>query len=135
MLIYAKISVCWAQASNPQADAMILEAALGMALRLVSFDEVTDALSITLAMTTTGDGICAAGGFDYNLGPEDARRDMYRSDLGNSNTFFVAAEEATLDAGDTLGADYELCWKNEISMCPPGCGEGFGGRRIHGVKS
>ena len=41
-------------------------------LRLVSFNQVADALRIRLAMSVAGDGISPASGFDDDFRPEDA---------------------------------------------------------------
>ena len=50
-------------------------------LCLVGFDQVADALGVGFAVAVAGDGVGAAGGFDDDLGPEDAGGDVDRRDL------------------------------------------------------
>ena len=114
---------------------MTPEAGLGAELRLVGFDQIANALRIALAVTVTADGIGAAGRFNYDLGPEDAGGDVYRRDLGNRDALFVAAEEATLDAGNSLRADHELCREKEVSLRPPGSGESSGPSKVSSSRS
>ena len=55
--------------------------ALRARLGLIGLDQVADVLRIFFTMTVTGDGIGAAGGFDHNFRPQDARGDVYRRHL------------------------------------------------------
>lgn len=110
----------------------ILESQLRLArLRLVLLDQIANTLRVFLAMPVADDGIGAAGGFDDNLRPENAGRNVHRRDLRHRNALFVAPEQARFHAADPLRADDELRRKNKVALRPAARGEGLGGRGVH----
>jgi hypothetical protein len=114
---------------NEERRTKSLDARLG----LIGFDQIANALGVGFAVAVAGDGVGAAGGFDDDLGPEDAGGDVDRGNLGHANAFFVAAEKARFDAGDALRADDEAGGKEEVALGPAAGGEGLGGGAVHGI--
>src|SRR5258707_786683 len=80
-------------------DARAMEARpLHTPLRLITLDQIPDALRIGFAMAVAGDWIGAAGGFDPNLRPEHSSRDMHRGHFRHGNGLVVAAKPSRLYA-------------------------------------
>src|SRR5579872_203957 len=100
-------------------------------LRLVLLNQIADALRVRLAVPMARNGIGAASRFDHDLGPDDARRNVYRRDLRDRNALFIAAKQSRLGPDHALRAHDESRRKKEIPLRPPRRRKGFSRRRIH----
>src|SRR5436305_7680506 len=85
-------------------------------------------------MSVAGDGISPASRFDDDLRPENASRDVDRSDLGDGNTFFVGTEQPRFRADHPLRADNDPGRKKEIAAGPARGSKRLRRRRIHGSE-
>lgn len=107
--------------------------ALDAGLRLISFDQIANALRVSLAVSMAGDRVGAARGFDTNFRPEHARGNVHRRNLRHGNAFLVAAEQARLHAADPLRTDNEARGKNKVALGPAARGKSFSRRAVHRI--
>ena len=59
-------------------------------------------------MTVAGERVGAAGRFNQDFRPNQARLDMHRSDLADINRHLVLTEPRTLPSGDRLVVDLNV---------------------------
>jgi len=99
--------------------------ASGPRSRLIALDQLPDPLRIGLAMPMAGDRIGPACRLNHDVGPEDSGRNVHGCHLMDADAFFVASEQAGLDAAHMLGVDHDAGWKKQIALRPTAGGERF----------
>src|SRR5439155_6788144 len=90
------------------------------------FDEFFDAEGVGFSVTVAGERVGAAGRFDENIGPDDARFDVNRSDLAEADADFVYAKPGTFAAADGFVADLDVGREQPVAARPTAGLEGFG---------
>ena len=77
-------------------------------------------------MAVAGDRVGAASRVNSNFGPQYARGNLDRSDLGNGNALIVAPKEAGFDPTHPLRRNNYTCWEDQIALRPSASGKSFG---------
>ena len=92
---------------------------------LVTFNQLTNAQCIGLAMSVAGDWGCPSRGIDANLGPDNSGRDLHRRHFPQGDALLAAAEHSGLEPAHMLRRDDDAHGKKQISLGPAAGGEGL----------
>jgi hypothetical protein len=93
--------------------------------RLITLNQIADALGVGFAMTVADDGVSSSRGLDANVGPENSGGNVDGSDLGNRNALFVAAEQPRLDPNDVQWVHHKASREKQIAFGPVAGDEGL----------
>src|SRR5450755_4653303 len=94
----------------PQAQSLIPL----MSRRLITLNQIANPLCIAFAMSVTGNGIGAAGRFNTNRRPNHSRRNRYRSNLADGDTFIRAPERTSLHPAHSQRTDHNARRKDKV---------------------
>ena len=95
--------------------------------RLKTFHQIADAQRVGFAMTVTGDGVGASGGFNKDVRPNHSRRNLHRRYLGSRNAFLTATKPTPLHTAHTQRADHDARGEKQVSPGPAARAEGLFG--------
>ena len=76
-------------------------------------------------MAVTAHRIRAAGRFDQDLRPDQARLDVNGSDFGDRDAHLILAEPGTFAARHRFIADFKNSWKQKVTSSPTAGLESF----------